>query len=813
MRDLFKWMPPAIALLAGIGLTCWGLVNLPFPAASVPEWGGVGMGIGIAIVVVFAISHIARWYKLNALVVGAGFACATALLSGAIWPFAVTIWFATACYALGILLLRLLQIDGEKVSGITVLLIGACLYGTVIGLLAHYPVNYPGLYALALALPVVFERRAIKQALKSLRDHITQQAETNSFLELAIALIALVHFAVALMPEVGHDALVMHLFIPGHMAARHEWGFDAGTYVWAVMPMMGDWLYSIGYLLAGEQAARLINVGFIFLLGWLIRDLVLWAGGNKFGALWAVLLFLTTPLTFTESSSLFIESIWGAFVVAGSLAILKLIHSDDDQPANFSVGGILLGGALAAKAVTLTILPVLFLVLVLRHRSWMRLQSARAIVVGLFLFISIGVIPYATAWYLTGNPVFPFFNQIFQSPLWPAVAIDPPPVFAKGLTWDVLYQVTFRSERFLEGSAGAAGFQWLLLFMPALFVVGAARHSRGFILFVVAVLSVALTFHSTAYLRYIFPAFAWVAAGIGVAISIVSTDTGLLKRLLLTVCGSVVVLNVAFFKSGTGYGDFALKPLMGNEAKIKYLNERLPIRNAVELVNNINLDRTPVALFSSASPLAAGLVSNGLSPDWYNNRFQALVSATRTSEQMAQLLMAEGAEFIILDSNWSMTDKRLLVETATRQLAQFGSITVRKLDDKYRFQTELMKNPEFSAFDGWSFSTAREQNVGRALVTVASPAVQPVSVTPGRKYKNSVTAKCGEQTGQGRLQINWLNSNGAFITTTINVFDCTPEETTQSMEVVAPLNASTAVVYATAHGDISLVITKVSFRL
>ena len=156
------------------------------------------------------------------------------------------------------------------------------------------------------------------------------------------------------MPEVGHDALAMHLFVPAHLSLRHEWSFDVTKYVWAVMPMMGDWLFSIAYMLGGETAARLINVSFIFILCRLVRDLVLWAGGNAVGARWSVLLFLATPLTFTESSSLYIESVWASFVVAGSLSIFKLLPSaEDNKKIQLPIAGLLLGGALAAKAVTL----------------------------------------------------------------------------------------------------------------------------------------------------------------------------------------------------------------------------------------------------------------------------------------------------------------------------------------------------------------------------------------------------------------------------------------------------------------------------
>jgi len=809
MTDRTKSFAIGLALLTGIGLTLWGLAQMPWPIAFDFGWGSLiryAIPLGMFLL---TIALVTKWAKLNSIVAGGLIGCAIAIITGAIWPLVVTIWFAISCYVVGLYFLQLLKVDATKVTGITAFLVGACLYGTAVGLVAHYPVNYPGLYGLALAVPVLLGWRSIHAATHSLRECLTSPSDTK-LLDLAIALIALVHFSVSLMPEVGHDALASHLFIPGHLAARHEWGFDVSTYVWAVMPMLGDWLFSIGYMLAGEQAARLINVGFIFVLGWLIRDLVLWAGGNAIGARWAVLLFLTTPLTFTESSSLFIESIWTAFVVAGALAVFKL-QSDDDQATHLPTAGILLGGALAAKAVTFTILPVLFLVLVWRYRAWAKPRLIGILALGLVLFLGVGSIPYATAWYLTANPVFPFFNHIFQSPLWPAVAFDPPAVFAKGLTWDVLYQVTFHSERFLESRAGAAGFQWLLLFAPAFLILLAARHGRGLVLFVVAVLSVALTFQSTAYLRYVFPSFVWVAAGIGVVMSAGYPDSVLFRRFLFVVGWTVILLNVAFFKSGTHYGDLSLQPLMSKSGRETYLNNRLPIRNAVELVNNLNTGRSPVAVFSS--PLTAGLNSNGLYPNWYNYRFQAKVSETKTSGNMAQLLMDQGVDYVIIDSNWGTPDKRMMIENVTHNLAAFGGITVRKLNDSYRFQTELLKNPGFLAFDGWSFSADKTaQTVGRASVTVTAPASQPVSVVPGRRYQNSVTAKCGDQPSQGRIQVNWLNSKGSFITTDINVFDCTPAETTQSIEVTAPANASAAIVYATGHSNVPIIITKVSFR-
>ena len=814
MNAVLKTTVIGLSLFAGVAITIWGFVQNTLLVVSKVEWRSLAeltQYVAFLVAGAFVVDQISKRSGLNIFAVGAAVACIIAVLVGAIWPLIVAIWFAVACFMLGLYVLRLLRINAAKITAVPAFLTGACVYGTAVGLLAHYPVNYPGLYGIALAAPVLLGWHSILPAVHALRKHLVSPSETR-LLDIAIISIALVHFTVAFMPEVGHDALAMHLFIPAHLESRHEWGFAADTYVWAVMPMLGDWLFSVGYMLAGEQAARLINVGFIFVLSWLVRDLVLWAHGSKAGARWAVLLFLTTPLTFLESGSLFIESVWASFVVAGSLFIFKILQSDDEKTDCIPLAGLLLGGALAAKAVTFTILPVLLLVVIWRYRAWAKPRLAVVLALGFVLLLAIGSIPYATAWHLTGNPVFPFFNHLFQSPLYPAIAFDPS-FFMKGVTWDVLYQVTFHSGKYLEGTMGAAGFQWLLLFTPALLILIIARQRRGLILFIIAILCCVLTFQQTAYLRYVFPSFAWVAAGIGVAVSVGHGSSVTFSRLLFVIGWSVILLNVAFFKSGTGYGGLSLQPLMSKSGLDTYFNNRLPIRNAVELVNNLNTARSPVAMFSA--PLTAGLRSDALYPNWYNHRFQDKVFKAKDSSDMAQLFLNYGADFVILDDNWGMEDKRNLIEKVTRKIAGFANITVRKLDNSFRFQTELLENTDFVNSDGWNLSSGLrlpEIAGGGITVTAVTPATQTVEVIPGRRYQNSVTAKCADRPGQGRVQVNWLDKNGGFISTDIDVFNCTLSETTRTIEVIAPTNAAIATVYATGHSNLPVIITKISFR-
>lgn len=811
------------SLLAGILLTIWGLVHMQWTYAL--PWvsgGGYRYAIFMFACTVLVIGG-SYWSKRSSLLVGCAVAVGLALLSGALWPLFVTVWFALSSVILGRFVLTSLGIQLDEESRLINLLVGAGIYGTAVGLLAHFPVNYPGVYGVALAVPLTLGWRVAAEQGRSFLDWSERKnpARYNfNKLDVAIAVVALVFFVIALMPEVGTDALAMHLFVQSHLVQRHQWGFDAGTYVWAVMPMLGDWIFSIGYMLAGETAARLINVGFIFILGGLARELVLWAGGTVVGARWAALIFLSTPLTLTEGNSLFIESIWASFVVAGTLLILRSSTVSGNPKFELPVAGLLLGCALAAKAVTFTILPVLLLLLVCRYRSWHKAAGLPMLVLGLCLFLAIGLIPYVTAWRLTGNPVFPFFNYIFQSPYY-SNGKDSfgAAVFNQGLRWDVLYQATFQSEKYLEAKAGASGFQWLLLFLPASILLFSAGQRRAIALFVVGALSIAIAFHSTSYLRYVFPAWVILAAAIGVALDKVFSSYLIAKNLGYIVAAATVGLNLLFLNAGGLYGDFALKAITNASSRERYLSERLPIRSAVELINRLNTERAPVAVFGD--PLTAGLSGDALYPNWYNFAFQGEITSTHTEQDLANILLNRGVSFIILNSSWNGVnccseglEKQALVEKVSDKIAEYGSFSVRKVKTDYRFKTELLSNPDFKSIKGWVLSPETKYGADTAVIlaSVASSATQTVAVFSGRRYLNAVVARCAKEPTLGRIQINWLDIKGHFVSTDIKTFECSPTWTEYTMEVTAPLNSTDAVVYVSGQSIIPLEFKSNSLR-
>ena len=805
-----------IALIAGFALTANGLSNLSLQLSlSWADKNSLMKFVGFLFVVAIFISLLIRWLHWNAGLAVVLAATLLAMLAGALWPMLVTLWFAGASTVLGYWILAKLKIKNEDF--LNCFLVGFGAYGTAVGLLAHYPVSYPGVYGAALSLPLILGWRVTFEKGKSFFNQVTK---TNSskfdvdYLDVAIGVVSLVYFVVALMPEVGFDSLVSHLFIPGHLALRHQWGFDVSTYVWAVMPMLGDWIFSIGYMLAGETATRLINVGFIFILGGLLRNMVLWAGGTAIGARWAVLIFLSTPLTFTEGSSLYIESIWASFTVAGALAVLNSCSTSGKPRFELPIAGLLLGYALAAKAVTFTILPVLLLLLIWRYKSWYKATGLQVLILGLSLFLITGAIPYVTAWWATGNPVFPMFNKIFQSPFYDVTENFNNQAYNTGFTWNVLYKVVFESGKYLEASAGASGFQWLLLFLPAVLVLALLKQYRSVALLLVAISTIVITFHSQSYLRYIFPSVVILMAAIGVASSVTLTTGVFMRCYWYATVVITIVLNLLFFNAGNGfYRDFPLKSIFDSSSREQYLLGRQPIRNAVELVNHLNNDQRPVAVF--AEPLTAGLSSDALYPNWYNHIFLKEITSMQTVHDFTNSLLKRGVSFVILDSNWDGgVEKKDVIKKATESIAEYGSISVRKIKVNYRFGKELLSNPDFMSIKGWVLDPdARYDPVaGIILTNVNSPAYQAVAVSPGTRYLNTVNARCAEKSTLGRVQINWLDIKGEIIGTAIKTFECSPVWAEYTMEVTAPVAAINASVYVSGQSATPLEFKSNSLR-
>ena len=133
----------------------------------------------------------------------------------------------------------------------------------------------------------------------------------------------------------------------------------------------------------------------------------------------------------------------------------------------------------------------------------------------------IGGIWYLRSFLLTGNPVFPYLNAIFRSPLWyPRNETFNFDTFGFGISLPALvllpWRITFDSVHFSEMANGAAGLL-LLALAPLVILVPRLIRQLSVVIFVTLFFGL-LWVLSAQYLRYAIPAIVGLAIIAGAAI-------------------------------------------------------------------------------------------------------------------------------------------------------------------------------------------------------------------------------------------------------------------------------------------------------
>jgi branched-subunit amino acid transport protein AzlD len=481
-------------------------------------------------------------------------------------------------------------------------LLGLSIYMFVVSIAVHARVNYPPVYLVLLLLPLPlagWPRPSFP--LVNVRPLVA-----------VLIFVLLFYWLAALMPEVGTDALAMHLEIPSTVATLHHWPFDVRNHVWALMPMGADWCYTIVYLLGGEAAARLLNFAFLLC----IVALVCRAGGLMAGTL-----FAATPVVLLVTGSLFVENLWALLCLAALLCCREHLY----------LAFIFLGAAVATKFGAISfVLPVALVAL------WtLPKPRTRPILTALACFLIFAATPYLTAFVKTGNPVYPFLNSATA----PADAR-----FHQPLTLHSLYDVTFHTSRFMEAQNGAAGFHYFLLLPLGVLLLRSSWRYAGLASGITFLMFTLLTFVFQPNLRYLY-------AGLPFAMVFIGTALGELKALDLRLYTTVLALSaVAFcldiyFLPASGWYHKEL-PVNAASKRVRadYVTEHAPVRNLIAYLNQAH-PGAAVAFFETN--MIAGLQGAAFTNTWHTPDFNKRIMTAPSTEECSRVIQEYGARFII----------------------------------------------------------------------------------------------------------------------------------------------------------------------
>ena len=500
-----------------------------------------GMFIGIATPVVILVP----WMLVPLAVLLA--AVGTILAAGWAAPLAPLLFLASA-WSLGSLLLGDRKRSLE--SGLLATVLGIAVYVWLMTWTARLHIHYAAVWIVVLALPLAFSRRgwSFRRRGEGVPRGPGGSPHYDYFCLALLLFVLLMHWLVVLKPEAGADGLGAHLAVASNIAAHHAYTVDPARLVWAVMPMGADWTYSIVYVLGGESAARLLNFAYLLLLAALLYAVMRrWL--PRAPALLLLAAFAATPLVQLVTGELFVENLQ-ALLVLGLVA--SLTGSTWPSAKSLSLAAALAGTALATKVGSLA-----FVAAAIPIAAWRRPPAgngrgtaARWAIAAVLLLVTAAP-TYLVAWRITGNPLYPYFNDKFHSHLLPPTADVKDYRFHEPLRWSTLYDVTFHTNRYYEGQNGSLGFQFLVLAPLALLIAPVVRHGRAYL--AIGLAGMTLVLLSTPNARYCYAALPLLTAASAAALSWMADKQRLTYRAALGYLAVCTAANIYFLPSSSWY--------------------------------------------------------------------------------------------------------------------------------------------------------------------------------------------------------------------------------------------------------------------
>jgi glycosyltransferase involved in cell wall biosynthesis len=651
-----RWIPPAV--LAALGVVLLGIVLHGFRAERIllnSGWTPIGQYRLIHYAKIFWAASLAILLSLPAAfapIVALLVAAATAIAIGPVALLAVVAFLIGSC-ALGSKLMRTSD-DPSPENQLCATLLGIAIYIFLMTFMARLPVNYPAVYLVLLGIPALTDIRGVWRRMVSWGKALMPTRKRPRLQVAAFALLVFVlgmHWLIVPQPESSADGLAMHLAIPVNISLHHVMTYRPDRIFWSVMPMGADWCYTIVYLLGGEFAARLLNFAMLLLV-----EAVLYRAARRFVspaiAFVILALFASTSLVQLVTGSLFVENFLAAMVVGMAAAIWQF--GDTGKRRYLYAAAVLGGTTLATKiggvAYVVAALPVAIVevrnvgqALGLRRPPRPPGSAVSSGIIAVLLLLAAALPTYVISWRLTGDPVFPFLNQTFPSPIVDRNVSFVDPRYKQTIAFHTPYDLTFHTERYGEGRPGSLGFHYLLLVPLGLIALLAVRRRPALSAAVVSISGALIILRFLPNDRYLYPSLPLMLVPLAALLGWLEPVA--LRRAFITLAVLCVVVNTWFLPASNYYhSDFYEHAPLSRAMRQVYIDKNAPIREIGEYMNREH-PGAPVFL-ADGSDLAAfnaEVYSNG----WHQFGVFMRLFRARDAQEIAGILNRWNVHYIV----------------------------------------------------------------------------------------------------------------------------------------------------------------------
>lgn len=651
-----------------------------------------------------------------------------------------------------------------------------------------------------------------------------------------ILIILLINFIGAIAPETQYDSLNYHLTVPRIYIENHGL-VDLPYILQSYFAKSVEMLYGLGLIISGQITAKLFSFNF----GILIAGAII-CFGKRFSSLEtgivAAALFYVCPLVGWLSTTTYID-LAVALYIFSAIYTLALYWRTNKQ--GFLILCCFMSGfALSAKLnAVLALIPIGISILVISYINSEKSFSKslyNGMIFGIFILI-LAMPFYLVTYFHTGNPIFPFCNALFKSPLLPGVN-----TFMNlkgfGMGYDLKsfiqlpWNLTYYSESFIEGAPGGLLGIAVLIALPFIFFIWHKLSRVVKLLIFINVVVIGLWFVIGQYLRYILPIFPVLT--ILAAFTLLCFKGGYRFKFsngiinIIVIVGLFATVPISLISFWNIPERIPYKVALGIESPDSYLSRVVRSYSASFYLNR-HYDSNKIRVFLIApeqrfylkAPAEYPATSLNINRDFFK---------INTPEELTSYLKEKGFTHILIDTvvapivsknalekiNEEFLRTRARLEFARNCVELYKIIWNEDLEKKGKPKLELIANPSFEVVkDGTPLSWLKygtplfdlsgknsRTGIGSIRTGKDNLFMQIVDVKGDSLYTLRHWSKTEKDNQFARLLINWLSCEGKIIWTDIKVVPVIKNKwTSNSMSANAPSAAIKAVIYASVHED------------
>jgi 4-amino-4-deoxy-L-arabinose transferase-like glycosyltransferase len=631
-----------------------------------------------------------------------------------------------------------------------------------------------------------------------------------------LSVIGAIDAAGALTPELANDSVNHHLAIAASFAQRASLapGDETQVYYWQ-LPVQA--LYAGLTAVSNAAAAKVLHLFFGVLACASIGIAASHFGGSRRTGLLAALLFAVTSVVSWLATTAYLDLGHVFFFVTATLAVCRWLETR--QLRWLGIAGLCSGVAIPSRLANGVVVLATLAAIAVRERESVRRILRASVAYGIPTLLAWS--PWLIrSWVLSGNPVFPWMNNVFRSPL-----VEPLSVFAGiqfgvgndiGSLLGVPFALTFQPEKFVE--LGEAGRHYLAL-APALLLLARRPLAAplAFIAWTFTLFSVLWFYFLLQNLRYLLPALALFPLLLAVAVGRirleplrVSAQSAVVAIAAFSIILSSQAASAAWLRAQSGQG-LPYRLVLGLETADDFLAGRVGGFLALGYANQTYHGRARIwapyfanRLYSEA-PIVFNDVFTVLPLRVALAALQTTTDASEESRRLRQLgfthMLIYGArpEFSLPDDKRPAYFRSEFLDHYTElEFADSGALFVRLLDERRDAPirgSELLPNPHLvrgsaGTPENWD-ATGHVELIAERQDLPASVGLdqasrlysRPIPVAVGRTYGLRIHAYAAKGVTTGIFQLDFIDAGSHAIQRTWVPFY--PDESLRAFDIAA----------------------------